>query len=106
MTLSIPKTKLLVAGVNLTVEDVASLELDGGSVEIVKEFKYLGSLVEAYGGVTREVNRQIAQASKVFGELRNSVFVARDLSIETKRLVYQSAVLGVLLYSAETWAPT
>ena len=51
LTLSIPKTKLLVAGVNLTVEDVASLELDGGSVEVVKEFKYLGSLVEAHGGV-------------------------------------------------------
>ena len=45
----------------------------------------------------------IAQASKIFGELCNS---ARDLSIETKRLVYQSVVLGILLYSAETWAPT
>ena len=31
LTLSIPKTKLLVAGVNLTAEDVASLELGGGS---------------------------------------------------------------------------
>ena len=33
MTLSIPKTK---SGVNLTVKDVASLELGGGSVEVVK----------------------------------------------------------------------
>ena len=39
LTLSIPKTKLLVAGVNLTVENVASLE-SGGSVEVVKEFKH------------------------------------------------------------------
>ena len=63
---------------------------------------YLGSLVEAHGRMTGEVNCQIAQTLKAFGELCNSVFKARDLSIETKRLVYQSVVLGILLYSAET----
>ena len=31
---------------------------------------------------------------------------ACDLGLETKRLVCQSVVLGVLLYSAETWTPT
>ena len=34
LTLSIPDTKLLVAGVNLTAEDVSSLEVGGGSVGI------------------------------------------------------------------------
>ena len=32
--------------------------------------------------------------------------MACDLSLETKQLVYQSVVLGVLLYGVETWAPT
>ena len=31
---------------------------------------------------------------------------AFDLSLETKRQVYFSVVLGVLLHGAETWAPT
>jgi len=75
-------------------------------VEVVKEFKYLGSLIEASGGITGEIDRQIAQVSKAFGELRNFVFLACDLSLETKRLVYQSVVLGFLLYGAETWALT
>ena len=35
-----------------------------------------------------------------------AVFLAHDLSLETKRLVYCSVVLGVLLYGVETWAPT
>ena len=35
-----------------------------------------------------------------------SVFTASDLTLETKRMVYRSVVLGVLLYGAETWAPT
>ena len=106
LTLSIPKTKLLVAGANLTTDDVAPLELGGGSVEVVKEFKYLGSLIEAHGGMTGEANRRIAQASRVFGELHSSVFLVHDLSLETKQLVYQSIVLDALLYGAETWPPT
>jgi len=59
LTLSIPKTKLLVAGANLTANDIAPFELGGGSVKVVKEFKYLGSLMEACGGVSGEVNRRI-----------------------------------------------
>ena len=31
----------------------------------MKEFKYLGSLIEAHGKMTGEVNYRIAQASKV-----------------------------------------
>ena len=49
---------------------------------------------------------RLAQASRAFGSLRDSVFAASDLSLEMKRLLYQSVVLGVLLYGAETWAPT
>jgi len=56
--------------------------------------------------MTGEVDCQITQASKAFGELCNSVFLASDLSLENKRLVYQSVVLGVLQYGVETWAPT
>jgi len=40
---------------------------------------------------------------KVFGELCSSVFLAHDLSFDTKRLVYQSVVLGVLLYGTEAF---
>ena len=57
LTLSIMKTKLLVAGVHLTTGDLASLELGGGSVEVVKEFKYLGSLIEVHSRMTGEVTR-------------------------------------------------
>ena len=49
---------------------------------------------EAHGRMTGEVTRRIAQASRVFGELRSSVFTACNLSLETKQLVYQSVVLG------------
>ena len=106
LTLIVPKTKLLVAGVELFPVDLAPLQLNGGAVEVVRQFKYLGSLVEASGRMTGEVDQCIVQASKAFGSLRSAVFLAHDLSLETKRLVYCSVVLGVLLYGVETWAPT
>ena len=75
-------------------------------VDVVDQFKYLGSLVEARGCVVAEVSNRIAQASMAFGSLRYSVFTASELTLETKRLVYRSVVLGVWLYGAEAWAPT
>jgi len=47
LTLSVPKTKLLVTRIGLTDGDLVPLELDGIVVEVVDKFKYLGSLVEA-----------------------------------------------------------
>ena len=41
LTLSVPKTRLLVAGLGFTIDDLAPLELDGGVVEVVEQFKYL-----------------------------------------------------------------
>ena len=71
LTLSVSKTKLLVAGLGLTNDDLAPLELNGGVVKVVEDFKYLGSLVEACGGVVGdiEVGCRIAQASRAFGSL-------------------------------------
>ena len=105
LTLSVPKTKLLVAGIVLTNDDLAPLELDGGVVGVVEQFKYLGSLVEACDRIVGEVSCRIAQASRAFGSLCDSMFTASDLTMETKEMVYRSVVLGVLLYGAETWAP-
>ena len=54
--------------------DMRPLRLDGGEVECVTEFKYLGSIVEAKGGIAQEVGEKIAKASKAFGALRKPVF--------------------------------
>ena len=73
LTQSVPKTKLLVAGLGLTIDDLAPLDLNGGVVEVVEHSKYLGSLVEACGGVVGEVGCRIVQASRAFSSLCDSV---------------------------------
>ena len=105
LSLNISKTKLLVAGTPHS-EDLQPLQLAGGSVECVSDFQYLGSVVEAKGGVEKEVCERIAKASRAFGMLKEPVFRDRNLSLTTKRLVYNAVVLGVLLYGSETWTTT
>ena len=60
MVLPWKETKLLVAGIGLANDDQALLELDEGVVEMVEQFKYLGSLVETSGGEVGKVSGRIS----------------------------------------------
>ena len=60
-------------------------------MEVVEQFKYLGSLVEECGGIVGEVSYRIAQASRAFGSLRDSVFTTScrlDNGDQEARMVY------------------
>ena len=105
LTVSLPKTKLLVAGHAVQEEDKAPIHLDHGSIDSVDEFTYLGSLVASSGRIDAEVDRRIANASKAFGALRRAIFMDRNLTTNTKQRVYQACVLSVLLYGSECWTP-
>ena len=102
LTLSLPKTKLLVAGV-WSDNDLQPISIRGDTIETVPEFRYLGSIVEAHGEILKEVENRIARASRAFGALCRPVFQDNKLSLETKRMVYRAVVMGVLLYGAEAW---
>ena len=66
LTLSTMNTKLLVAG-DSDADDIRPLRLDGGDVECMTDFTYLGSILEAKGGIAQEVGERIDKASKAFG---------------------------------------
>ena len=106
LCVSIPKTKLMVTGRVIEEEDRAPIVIDEDKVvDHVNEFPYLGSVIQSSGRVDVDIERRITLASKAFGALRKSVFMDRDLNLQTKRLVYNACVLSVLLYAAECWIP-
>lgn len=72
-------------------------------LEVVSEFKYLGSILHHKGSNERDVEERIARASRAFGMLRKSIFQNKSLTTDTKRAVYKAVVLGTLLYGSETW---
>ena len=53
--------------------------------------------------VHADIDRRFASAAQVFGVLQ-CVFHDRNLSLQTKRLVYSACVLSTLLYGSECWA--
>ena len=105
LTVSIKKTEFMRVGKE-EEGDTASLVVGdrGEEMKWTQNFKYLGSLVEGEGGVEKDVMRRIGIASSVFGGMRRSVWNDGDLTRRTKRMVYNSAVMGTLSYGMAAWA--
>ena len=95
----------MVVGHGVTEEEKLPITVEGGMVEHVEHFQYLGSLISENGQIDAEIDRRIAGASRAFGALNRAVFRDRNLSVNTKRLVYQACVMSVLLYDSECWTP-
>ena len=97
LTVSIPKTKLMVTGRQATADDRIPILLNGGTIKNIPDFLYLGSVISTSGRVKPDTDRRLAQASRAFGALRKPVFNNRDLKLDTKCRIYQACVLSVLL---------
>ena len=102
LTVSIRKTKGL--SVSGAVGRPGVVLHSGGTVDVVSDFTYLGGIVSDDGALDKEVSSRLAKAARVFGSLRKPILELRGLTIQMKRMVYKSIVLGTLLYGAETWA--
>ncbi len=74
LTVSAPKTKLMVVGEGLQEDDVTPISTDSGVIDVVSDFKYLGALVSSSGGIEGEIRERIGHSSRVFGMLRKGVF--------------------------------
>ena len=102
LTVSLLKTK------GMTISNESSF-VDGvpvcdQSVEMVKEFPYLGSAITSDGEIDADVNTRIAKAANVFGCLKRAIYTNQELPLDVKRAVYKAVVLATLLYGSECWA--
>ena len=105
LTVSIAKTKHMTVGREATESDKAPIIVVGGEIEAVEEFPYLGSVISTSGTIDADVEARIAKASRAFGALCKPVFLDKNLTLHTKRIVYNACVLSVLLYGSECWTP-
>ncbi|CAH8497241.1 unnamed protein product [Dicrocoelium dendriticum] len=78
-----------------------ALTLGGDLLEVVQEFKYLGSYISTRG-IEDEVTNRIAKARGAFANLRH-LWRRRDITLALKGRVYNAAVRSTLLYGCETW---
>ena len=103
LTVIISKTVHLVAGRETVSSDQSPIKVNGGDINSVDEFQYLGCRIAASGRMDGDVEIRIAQASRAFVALHKAVFMDKNLTLYTKRIIYNACVLSVLLYGFKYW---
>jgi len=78
---------------------------NGHSVEVVESFPYLGSLIHCTGDSAPEIKRRISITRDCMMVLDRNIWCSR-ISVDTKLRLYNSCILPIFLYVAETWAVT
>ncbi|XP_063382206.1 uncharacterized protein LOC134668695 [Cydia fagiglandana] len=99
MSINAKKTVVLVQG----SAETPKILVDGTALEVVNKFCYLGSTVSNNLSLDAEIDIRIGKAATMFGRLRTRVWCNKHLTVRTKMMVYQTCVLSILLYGAETW---
>ena len=82
-------------------EEVKIITQDGSQLEVVQDFKYLGSWIAS---TEADVKTRKAEAWRACNKLKK--IWKSDLSREIKTSLLGSAVESVLLYGSETWTLT
>ena len=105
LTISTQKTKVLVVGRDGEQRAAnVNISIQGARLEVVFSFKYLGSIFTSDATIDVEVRHGIAAATVAFVRLRKAkLWSSWALSRCTKLQLFQSIVILVLLYGAETW---
>ena len=89
--LNIQKTKIMASG------PITSWQTDGGKVEIVKDFIFLGSKITADGNCSHEIKRRLLLGRKVVTNL-DSILKSRDITLPTKVHIVIAMVFPVVMY--------
>jgi len=76
------------------------ISVGGAEFNKVENFTYLGGVISQDARCEQDIRRRINLATGVASS-QHTVWKERDLSLKTK--VYETLVLSVLLYNAETW---
>ena len=86
--------------------DLSDVILGRRYIPIVDEFVYLGTVINRDCTDEADVNRRIQKAGNAFGSLRKCLFSSTRIKPEVKGKVYETYILPILLYGAETWSLT
>jgi sorting nexin-29 len=97
------KTKIMIVDSAGNTANSPAFNVSGHTVEVVKSFTYLGSVITENGSVETEVQSRIGKAASIMARLCRSVWSKPNISRKTKMRIYNTTVTQVLLYGAETW---
>ena len=96
LKLNIQKTKIIVSG------PITSWQIDGGKVESVTDFIFLGSKITADDDCSHEIKRGWLLGRKAMTNL-DSILKSRDVTLPTIVCLDKAMVFPVVMYGYESW---
>ena len=99
LKLNIQKTKIMVSN------PITSWQIDGETMETVRDFIFLGSKITADGDCSHEIKRRLLLERKAVTNLimTNSTLKSRDITLPTKVCIIKPMVFPAVMYRCESW---
>ena len=96
LKLNIQKTKIMASG------PIISWQIDGETMETVRDFIFGGSTTTADGDCSHEIKRCLLLGRKGMTHLDN-ILKSRDITLPTKVHLVKAMVFPVVMYGCESW---
>ena len=96
LKLSIQKMKIMASG------PITSWQIDGGKVETVTDFIFLGSKITVDDDCSHEIKRFLLLGGKAMTNL-DSILKSSDITLPTKVHLVTAMVFPVVMYGCERW---
>ena len=96
LKLNIQKTKIMASG------PIISWQIDGETMETVRDFMSGGSKITTDGDCSHEIKRRLLLGRKVMTNL-DGIFKSRDITLPTKVHLVKAMVFPVVMYGCESW---
>ena len=87
----------------LRILNVCHHFIDGGTVEKVPDFIFLGSKITADGDCSHEIKRHLLLGRKVMTN-PDSILKSRDITLPTKVHLVKAMVFPVVMCVCESWS--
>ena len=81
---------------------ITSQQIDGVTMQTVRDFIFLGSKITADGSCSHEIKRCLLLGRKVMTNL-DSILRSRDITLPTKVHLVKAMVFPVVMYRCESW---
>ena len=91
LKLNIQKTKVMAS------DPITSWQIDGATMETVRDFIFLGSRITADGDCSHEIKRHLLLERKAMTNLD------RDITLPTKVHLVKALVFPIVMYGCESW---
>ena len=96
LKLNVQKTKIMASS------PITSWQIDGETMERVRDFIFRGSKITADGDCSHEIKRRLLLRRKAMTNL-DSILKSRDSTLPTKVHLVKAMVFPAVMYGYESW---